>query len=156
MRERLFAKITVNPVTQCWEWQGTIAATGYGQLTLATGKSGGKAASTHRLSWQEFRGPIPDGLWVLHKCDVKRCINPDHLFLGTHTDNVRDCIAKGGWPSRQGENGAMAKLTNAKVRLIRKLCAIGRTQASFARRFKVNPSAVSRAVRGETWRNVLS
>lgn len=59
---------------------------------------GGKTVRAHRASYKFYRGPIPDGLWVLHRCDVRCCINPDHLWLGTHQDNVDDMMAKGRKP----------------------------------------------------------
>jgi hypothetical protein len=75
----------------CWFWNGTLS-NGYGKM--------GRQLA-HRLSWEAFNGPIPDGLFVLHKCDTPPCVNPDHLFLGTHGDNVRDCLAKGRHKGRQ-------------------------------------------------------
>jgi hypothetical protein len=74
----------------CWEWRGDHNAKGYGRLTVS-----GRNCRAHRLSWQLHRGPIPRGEWVLHTCDNPNCVNPAHLFLGTHTDNMRDCCAKG-------------------------------------------------------------
>lgn len=74
----------------CWEWIGTITNEGYGVF----GAEGG-FSSAHRFSWKIHYGDIPDGLLVLHKCDNRRCVNPEHLFLGTQSDNMRDKIAKG-------------------------------------------------------------
>lgn len=75
----------------CWEYQGALLLNGYGTVRLE--------ASTHmlahRYSWVLANGAIPEGLKVLHHCDNRRCVRPDHLFLGTLSDNTRDCIAKG-------------------------------------------------------------
>lgn len=78
----------------CWEWTASVNRRGYGWLHFG-GKVERKALKAHRVSWEIHNGPIPDGLWVLHKCDNPRCVRPDHLFLGDRTDNMRDCAAKG-------------------------------------------------------------
>lgn len=74
----------------CWPWTGSRTRTGYGKCSVD-----GRHVAAHRLAWQLTNGPIPDGLHVLHRCDNPPCCNPGHLFLGTHTDNVRDMLAKG-------------------------------------------------------------
>jgi hypothetical protein len=104
------------PNTGCWLWERSVSEAGYGTLTL---KLISKYA--HRLAWEVFRGPIPDGLSVLHKCDVRSCVNPDHLFLGTDRDNSDDKIAKGRdrHPGQLGEANANAKLTKKAIGDIR-------------------------------------
>jgi len=89
IRERLFAK-TVQLENDCVQWVGSTNPNGYGQIGYE-----GKICTTHRLSWILANGEIPNGLWVLHKCDFRACINPDHLFLGTARDNTDDMVSKG-------------------------------------------------------------
>lgn len=74
----------------CWIWTGCVGTSGYPQLS-----SSGKTIFMHRWAYEEFIGRIPDGMSVLHRCDVKRCVNPEHLFIGTQRDNIRDMISKG-------------------------------------------------------------
>ncbi len=77
----------------CWEWTGARSAKGYGRLTA--GRRGDGYLRTHRLSFELAYGPVPDGLFVLHRCDNPPCVRPDHLFLGTKSDNMRDAVSKG-------------------------------------------------------------
>lgn len=90
LAERLDERTLKTP--GCWLWQGGTSG-GYGLITDRIGS--GKNALTHRLAWELAYGPIPRGLCVLHSCDVRNCVYPEHLFLGTKGDNNRDCIRKG-------------------------------------------------------------
>lgn len=74
----------------CWRWTGPLHAFGYGLIWR-----GGNNVGAHRISWEIHVGPIPDGLFVLHRCDNPPCVRPDHLFLGTQADNIHDMVAKG-------------------------------------------------------------
>jgi hypothetical protein len=89
--ERLLKRVAFEPMTGCWLWTGGTLAFGYGVCRMR----GFVETSTHRLSWLIFRGPIPKGLCVLHRCDTPQCVNPRHLFLGTRADNNYDRTAKG-------------------------------------------------------------
>jgi len=87
--ERFWSYVDVTP--GCWEWNGyRRKPLGHGQFSLNQ-----LSVLAHRVSWEFHNGPIPEGLFVCHKCDVAHCVNPDHLFLGTGKDNMRDCAAKG-------------------------------------------------------------
>ena len=88
--DRFMAKVSPEPNSGCWLWVGAARQTGYGNFFL-----GSKSISAHRAAWLLHRGGIPDGMCVCHHCDVPSCVNPEHLFLGTHLDNMRDMDAKG-------------------------------------------------------------
>ena len=86
-------------VTGCWHWNGPGTGKGYGRMSYQ-----GRAQVAHRLAWMAWNGDIPEGMSVLHKCDNRACINPEHLWLGTYSDNLADCWAKGRHPGRGGKN----------------------------------------------------
>lgn len=94
--KRLNAKLLkgAGPKRECWEWQGTRLPSGYGRIGIA-GKGQGVTDLTHRVAYRIANGEIPPGMEVCHTCDNPPCCNPDHLFLGTHADNMRDMSAKG-------------------------------------------------------------
>lgn len=151
----------------CWVWRRNHTAAGYGQL-----RSGGKGEPVlyaHRLSWEIHFGPIPDGLFVCHHCDNPPCVRPDHLFLGTQADNVRDKIAKGRQPRgdahysrrtpdrvRRGDLHPLARLTASQVRSIRSEHAAGGiTMKALSRRYGVNPSVISVIIARKSWTHVI-
>jgi hypothetical protein len=117
--------------------------------------TGGRLFGTrlaHRVAWIIAHGEIPHGKLVLHKCDTPSCVNPDHLFLGTYSDNMLDMYAKG-----RGNNGRkhhLAKLTDSTVRKMRKRHDAGETCDVIARDFGVNISTAHRACIRKTWKHV--
>jgi hypothetical protein len=144
----------------CWLWTAAKLKTGYGGFQLGTwGNS--RVVRAHRMAWELTRGPIPRGLCVLHKCDVRLCVNPDHLFLGTKGDNVADMRAKGRANDTDGRYKGSehhnAKLTEDDVRKIRRRYAefsgYGACQA-LARDFGVSRRAIYQIVRGLVWTHV--
>ncbi len=110
----------------CRVWQGVTGTNGYGQVRID-----GVVRLPHRVAWHLASGPIPRGLFVCHRCDNPPCINVDHLFLGTHAENMRDMVSKGR-STRGGRNGN-AKLDGDSVALIRAELAAGKTKAEIAR-----------------------
>lgn len=103
----------VEKSTDCWLWTGWTSK-GYGSLTHKR-----KPWTAHRFSWMVHNGPIPEGLWVLHRCDVPLCVNPSHLFLGNAADNSADMTSKGRGRPAIGEDSGLSKLTEEQVLDIR-------------------------------------
>lgn len=97
LEERLWNQVSKGKEPDdCWEWVGTTNQKGYGYTALSSsGEKNGKKLYTHRLAYQLTYGPIPEGMHVCHKCDNPRCCRPDHLFLGTHQENMSDMVSKG-------------------------------------------------------------
>lgn len=132
----------------CWLWAGYIQSSGYGQVYVE-----GARVLAHRLSWLAHKGAIADGLLVLHKCDRRSCVNPEHLFLGTHIDNRVDCISKErAFYQRPGvdfwftRTRRIKKLTDDQVREIR---ASIEPLATLAKRYGVSMACVSTTRRGK-------
>jgi hypothetical protein len=149
--------LRVNKTATCWLWTGAHLEKGYGRMSVPVeGKT--VVRSTHRIAWELYHGPVPDGMLVCHRCDTPACVNPDHLFLGTHSDNHRDSYQKGRRrPPRfvgTGENNPSAKLKEADVIAIRKLRGEGIGCAAIARRFGVSEALVRRIDRRVIWRHL--
>lgn len=160
---RFGPKYIVNPVNQCWEWQLTLNNKGYG--VTGASKRGGSPRLAHRVFYERRFGPIPDGLWVLHRCDNPPCVNPDHLFLGTRSDNMKDAAQKGRLspaqlgnlrPGVPGQPSPKRRLSHAQVRMIRTAHRHGETMLSIAHRLGINTGTVSFIVRGISYRDVSS
>lgn len=115
----------------CWEWKKSLAKTGYGQFWM-----NGKNISSHRASWILHKGEIPSGLWICHHCDNKKCVNPDHLFLGTVQDNVDDAISKGLFSKQK------SKINDEKISDVIKLYSEGMTHKEIGKLFGSSPSPV--------------
>lgn len=101
----------------------------------------------HRVSWELHRGPIPDRLKVLHSCDTPTCVNPAHLFIGTQSDNMKDCGAKGR-SGKKGERNIMAVLSDVQVRTIRQS---GKSYDDLMAEFEVSRSTISSIKTRRTW-----
>lgn len=134
--------------TPCVEWAGYRDRNGYGKEGRRVGRNQRYA---HRAAWEDTNGPIPAGMHVLHRCDNPPCVNLDHLWLGTHADNMADKAAKGRAARLCGEFGANAKLTAEQVTAIRTKRAAGALLRELADEFSVHLATISRIARKETW-----
>lgn len=143
----------IHPVCgQCWVWMGKPSVRGYGRIGVNY-----QRLDVHRYSYELNIGPLPDGMCVLHKCDNPMCVNPDHLFAGTRTENMEDKVAKGR--QTRGEGYSRAKLTDEAVRYIRAnyvMYSKVRTNAKeLARMFGVGSRVITDVVKGKYWKHVV-
>jgi hypothetical protein len=143
-----FWKFVRKSADGCWEWQGARNTYGYGAFTFDKRSHG-----AHRLMYQLERGPIPNGMLVCHTCDNRACVNPDHLYVGTHRDNSIDMVAR--CRSVRGEATALHKLTERIVRDMRRRYFSGQaTQVQLAAEYGIHNRTVQRAIIGKTWKHV--
>ncbi len=137
----------VEETPTCWNWTGGTLPDGYGRFY-----HDGEVVTAHRLAYELQRGPIPDGLHVLHHCDNPPCVRGDHLFTGTNADNVADRVAKGRSSVREGRPNH--KLTEGDVEKLRGLYAQGGTSMpKLSRKFGIVVSQVWRIIHGVQWVN---
>lgn len=132
--------VTKGNPDDCWEWQGPRLPT---EREYGFFRCEGIMYRAHAFSYELHHGPIPDGLYICHKCDNPPCVNPNHLFPGTNSENIIDCILKG----RHGQ----AKLNAEAVREIRALAASGKSGSEIARSFGLNKTTVCRVISRKTW-----
>lgn len=155
--ERLWAKVDRRSPEKCWEWKAGKCGNGYGTIWMGTRRQGGKVYA-HRLTYELSHGQIPEGLFVLHRCDNPSCVNPSHLFVGTAGDNIRDAYSKGRrkGPRRFGEANHSAKLTDQAVREIRRLWSSGAfsKQADLVRYLGIPQPTVSRVLLRRSWTHI--
>lgn len=147
MRNRFWKKVSLDPDPEsCWEWTASILSSGYGSFY-----SDGRTRRAHRVAWQLVNGTIPKGegahgTCVLHHCDNRACVRPDHLFLGSNADNMRDMVEKGR--QLKGKANPNAKLTRKQVYAIR---ADPRTYRKIAADHGVSVAQVSNIKRRKQW-----
>lgn len=147
LQRRFEAKFVVAE-SGCWLWTAAQNGVGYGKIGI-TRKS---VRDAHRVSWELYRGDIPSGMLVLHRCDVKLCVNPEHLYLGNKTRNALDAVERG--QNAVGAQCSFAKLTNTDVKFIRRAYTAGVRVRDLMSKFNVSESVIYRCVRRESYRNV--
>lgn len=147
--ERMWKMITVS-ADGCHEYNS--------RSTLSRGHKlvhhNGSMRLAHRVMWEIVNGEIPDGLLVLHKCDNPKCVNVDHLYLGTYKDNMRDALERGQQRPRRGEEAGAHKLTDSDVRAIRIMAGQGISHSDIARMFSVTQQNIRCIVERATWRHI--
>lgn len=150
MAVRLKARSELDSVSGCWVWTGSQTADGYAQIWVA-----GKNCRANRVAYETFIGPT-NGLHVCHHCDNPLCVRPEHLFLGTDADNVKDKCdkgrARGG--SMPGETHPQHVLSRKQVMEIRSTPIVRGTVTSLSQKFGVDKATISRILRGKTWKEV--
>ena len=146
VRKKLRAKSKPGP-NGCIVWTGALDHRGYGQLRAFKRQRW----QAHRLSWLVHFGEIPAGMSVLHRCDNRPCINPDHLFLGTHNDNMADRWEKGRVPVGEQLHKA---LTGPSVTEIRRRLGAGESLGRLAKEFNVTKSAIWAIKKRIVWKHI--
>lgn len=150
LEERFKTKFKVNSETGCWEWIASKNRKGYGMIAIC--KPRGKSVVAHRISYELYKGSIPPGVIVCHSCDNPSCVNPEHLFLGTHAMNVGDRESKGR--GAKGQSHGRALLTELQVNVIREAYANGYKQSDIRRYFNVSHKTVGSIVHYINWRHI--
>ena len=143
-------RISADEAGSCWVWQGSMFSTGYGQARNTT---------AHRMSWEVHRGPIPTGGHVLHTCDNRRCVNPEHLYIGGNAENRRDACARNRYPGEA--KSSRAKLTADQVAELKRIRRdempdISRERASklLSARFPLSHLSIRCILAGTRWAHI--
>jgi len=150
--KNFWKKVKVTEGEGCWEWDAAMYSNGYGHFVVS-----GKDHLAHRLSFQLSVGEIPEGLVLRHTCDNRKCVRPEHLIPGTHSENLRDCVDRGRLnPGRHpGETNPAAILTAQDVREIRDLLKHKVfNQTTIAFKYRIGMSAISSIKHGHTWKGI--
>ena len=129
------------PFTDCHIWVGAISNSGYGQATVKN-----KNMLAHRASYEIYKGKIPDGKIVLHRCDNPLCVNPDHLTTGSHSDNTIDKLNK--------RRGGVAKIDILDVPKIRTEYVNGKNTVKLAKEYNVSPATISNIINRKSWKHL--
>ncbi len=143
VKERLIDGIEIVTESGCWIWMRSTIEKGYGRISVKQ-----KSNLAHRASYREFVGEIPDGMCVLHRCDNPPCINPDHLFLGTHMDNTKDKIKKGR------QKCGFHNSANTKEKDVLFIRRSNENAAVLAERFNLTSDSIGNIRNYKTWKNI--
>ena len=136
LKDKFWRNVDKLNIDECWNWSGHLRGKGYGHISHRL-----KNLYAHRVSWELHNGDIPDGMLVLHKCDNRACVNPNHLYLGTQGDNMCDRSERNRYPLTTGRQ---FKLKPNEEWLVKKIYASGRfTQEFISKMFKVSQPTIS-------------
>lgn len=145
-KSRLLSKIEI-AASGCWNYLGLLQPNGYGIFGHH-----GKSSLAHRAAYSIYKGEIPDGLQVCHTCDNRKCVNPDHLFLGTQTDNEQDKVSKGR--GSKGEKRPLAKHTDEEISELKSRIRKGESVPKLAKEYGIPQPNVYKIKYGKLWRHV--
>jgi len=145
--ERFVPKYIKNLSTQCWDWQAQKDKDGYGVFSFNQ-----RPIQAHRASFLIYKGDIPRKFLVCHHCDNPSCVNPEHLFLGTNSDNMQDMLNKGRGNYAKGSTIGVSKLTEKGVIFIR---ASTLSSRELSQKFKVSYPHICLIRQGKTWKHLL-
>ena len=145
-KKRFWSKVDKGPKSECWVWTAAKNSSGYGCVRIK-----GKQYYAHRVSYKIKYGLIPKGMCVCHHCDVRLCVNPKHLFLGTYTDNMKDASKKKRLGKVKGSKIVQSKLTESQIPAIRKDT---RSEKHIAKEYGVSNSNIGCIKRRQTWKHV--
>lgn len=153
LAQRLERNSIPEPNSGCWLWERGLTSTGYGQTHIGGRRErGGKVAQAHRAMWIACHGDIPHGLFVCHHCDVKTCVNPDHLYLGTPKQNTADAVARDRIV--RGEKRRNARLSDEMVRTIWRMHNARASSREIGDHIGVDPRHVRKVLEGAIWTHV--
>lgn len=154
IKERFEASYKVDQNSGCWIWTASINGYGYAQIHIAKAdRKPGVSNRANRVAYELFIGPIPAGMYICHRCDNRRCVNPAHLFAGTAADNAADCVAKGR--TLRGAKQWECKLSESDVRMIRATYGEGGvSHAALAAYFAVSKPTISAVISRYNWAHI--
>lgn len=147
IKDRLSSLSKVNELTGCIEWVASLSKDGYGKMDIHR-----RTMRSHIVSYREHKGEFPEGMQVLHTCANRKCINPEHLYIGTHKQNMKDMIRDGNYA--YGSRHGRAKIKEADVHEIHLSASKGITRKSLAHKFDLSVTVVGHILTGKLWKHV--